>query len=210
MISFEECFRQLPLIAILRGVRPQEVLGAVESLVRAGFHLIEIPLNSPDPFTSIELAADRYGDVALIGAGTVLEAKDVERTLDAKGRLIIAPNMDISVGEAAISGGATWAPGIATPTEAFGALQAGAHLLKIFPSEVISPKGIKAMSAVLPAPARMVPVGGITPQSMQAYVAAGASGFGLGSALYQTHDSPTQTAEKAAEFVVAARHLFES
>ena len=109
MINFEEGLRQLPLVAILRGIQPSEVLATIESLVNAGFRLIEIPLNSPDPFTSIQLAADAFGDVAMIGAGTVLGPDDVERTLDAGGRLIVAPNFDKSVGEAAIARGAVWA-----------------------------------------------------------------------------------------------------
>ena len=209
MIDFAEGFRQLPLIAILRGIQSQEVLVTVESLVNAGFRLIEIPLNSPDPYTSIRLAADAFGDVAMIGAGTVLEQDDVERTLKAKGQLIVAPNFDTSVGRAALAGGATWAPGIVTPTEAFGALQAGAQALKIFPAELVLPAGIKAMQAVLPADALLLPVGGITPETMESYVAAGADGFGLGSALYRPGDSPAQTSEKASAFVRAAKGLFD-
>ncbi len=208
MINFEKGFRQLPLIAILRGIQPHEVLATVESLVNAGFRLIEIPLNSPDPFTSIQLAAEAFGDVAMIGAGTVLKQDDVERTLDAKGRLIVAPNFDKSVGEAAIACGATWAPGIATPTEGFAALQAGAHALKIFPAEMVLPAGIKAMRAVLPSSARLLPVGGIDPESMETYVAAGANGFGLGSALFRPGDSPEDTSRKAGAFVRSAEILF--
>jgi 2-dehydro-3-deoxyphosphogalactonate aldolase len=204
MIDFAEGLRQLPLIAILRGIQPQEVLATVESLVDAGFRLIEIPLNSPDPYTSIRLAADAFGDVALIGAGTVLGPDDVARTLEAGGQLIVAPNFDPSVGRAALAAGAIWAPGIMTPTEAFGALQTGAQALKIFPAELVPAAGIKAMRAVLPANARLLPVGGITPESMAAYVAAGADGFGLGSALYRPGDSPAQTSEKAGAFVRGA------
>ena len=208
MIDFAEGFGQLPLIAILRGIQPQEVLATVESLVNAGFRLIEIPLNSPDPYTSIQLAADAFGDVAMIGAGTVLAQEEVERTLKAQGKLIVAPNLDKSVGRAALAGGATWAPGIVTPTEAFSALQAGAQALKVFPAEMVTPAGIKAMRAVLPTGAHLLPVGGIAPESMEAYVAAGADGFGLGSALYRPGDSPTETSEKARAFVRVAMSLF--
>jgi len=209
MISFEDGFKQLPLIAILRGIRPDEVLASVGSLVDAGFRLIEIPLNSPDAFTSINLAADTFGDVAMIGAGTVLSAEDVQRTLDAKGQLIVAPNFDPAVGAAAVSSGAIWAPGVVTPTEAFSALAAGAHALKIFPAEMVLPAGIKAMRAVLPTSARVLPVGGITPESMQAYVEAGANGFGLGSALYRAGDSAEKTFENASAFAKVAKQLFD-
>lgn len=209
MINFEDCFKQLPLVAILRGIRPDEVLPCVESLVNAGFRLIEIPLNSPDAFASIRLAANAFGDVAMIGAGTVLSAEDVQRTLGAKGQLIVAPNFDPSVGAAAVSAGAIWAPGVVTPTEAFLALAAGAHALKIFPAEMVLPAGIKAMRAILPSSARLLPVGGITPKTMQSYVGSGANGFGLGSAIYHVGDSAHQTADKAVKFVEAAAGLFE-
>jgi 2-dehydro-3-deoxyphosphogalactonate aldolase len=208
MIDFEDCFKQLPLVAILRGIHPDEVLATVESLVKAGFRLIEIPLNSPDAFTSIKLAADAFGDVAMIGAGTVLNAEDVQRTLDAKGQLIVAPNFNPAVGAAAVKAGAIWTPGVVTPTEAFAALAAGAHALKIFPAEMVLPAGIKAMRAVLPGSARVLPVGGVTPESMQVYVDAGANGFGLGSAIYRAGDTAAQTSEKAGQFVEAAKHLF--
>jgi len=208
VIDFEDCFKQLPLVAILRGIESHEVMATVDALVKAGFRLIEIPLNSPDAFNSIQQAADAFGDVAMIGAGTVLTEQDVQRTLDAKGQLIVAPNFDPAVGAAAVSAGAIWAPGVVTPTEAFAALAAGAHALKIFPAEMVLPAGIKAMRAVLPASARVLPVGGITPESMQVYVDAGANGFGLGSALYRAGDTPEQTAVKAKAFVEAAKSLF--
>ena len=163
MMNFEDCFREMSLIAILRGVHPHEVLATIESLVSAGFRLIEIPLNLPDAFTSIKLAADAFGDIAMIGAGTVLTAEDVQRTLDAKGQLIVAPNLDPAVGSAVVKAGAIWAPGVVTPSEAFAALAAGAHVLKIFPAEMVWPKGVKAMRGVLPMNARILPVGGVTP-----------------------------------------------
>ncbi len=138
----------------------------------------------------------------------MLGKNDVERTINAKGRLIVAPNFDKSVGEAAIARGAAWLPGVVTPTEAFGALQAGAQALKIFPAEMVLPAGIKAMRAVLPSSARLLPVGGIDPESMETYVAAGANGFGLGSALYRSGDSPADTSQKASAFVRSAKRLF--
>ena len=210
MISFDECFQQLPLIAILRGIQPSEVVATIDSLVTAGFRLIEIPLNSPDALTSIQLAAEQFGDIGMIGAGTVLGKEDARQVLDAKGRLIVSPNVYEAVGEEAIAQGATWVPGIASPTEAFAALRMGAHALKIFPAEMVPPAVVKAMCAVLPKDTRLLPVGGITPSSMQDYVLAGASGFGLGSALYAAGDSPSKTAGRADEFVRAAKGLFNT
>lgn len=208
MISFKDCYQKLPLIAILRGIQPHEILATVESLIDAGFSLIEIPLNSPDPFVSIKIATNAFGNVAMIGAGTVINQADVTRTLDAGGRLVVAPNVNTSVGERALAGGAIWAPGVATPTEAFSALKVGAHALKIFPAEMVLPSGIKAMCAVLPPSVPLLPVGGIAPKSMRVYVEAGATGFGLGSALYQAGDPPQKTYRNAVEFVTEARHLF--
>lgn len=210
MISFDECFQQLPLIAILRGIQPSEVVATVDSLVTAGFRLIEIPLNSPDALTSIQMAAEHIGDIAMIGAGTVLEKQEAIQVLEAKGRLIVSPNVYCAIGKEAIAQGATWVPGITSPTEAFDALRMGAHALKVFPAEMVPPHVIKAMCAVLPKGTRLLPVGGVTPSSMQDYVLAGASGFGLGSALYAAGDSPSKTADRADEFVQAAKGLFKT
>ena len=207
MISFQTCFEQLPLIAILRGIESHEVLETVGSLVNAGFRLIEIPLSSPEALNSIQIAATAFGDVAMIGAGTVLTVDDVQRVIGVEGQLIVAPNCDAKVGVATLRAGAIWAPGVATPTEAFAALACGAHVLKIFPTEMVLPEGIKAMRAVLPAGAAVIPVGSITPGSMQVYVEAGANGFGLGSALYCQGDTAAQVSLKAKQFVTAFHDL---
>jgi len=209
MISFDECFQQLPLVAILRGIKPAEAVATVDCLIKAGFRLIEIPLNSPDALTSIKLVAEQFGDIAMIGAGTVLESEHVRQVLEAKGRLIVSPNVYDAVGEKAVAREASWVPGITSPTEAFAALRVGAQALKIFPAEMVPPSAVKAMCAVLPKGTRLLPVGGITPSSMSDYVQAGASGFGLGSALYAEGDSPSETAKKAEAFVLAAKGLFE-
>ena len=191
---FQHYFSLCPLVAILRGIRPDEAEAIGEALVDNGFALIEVPLNSPDPFDSIARMARRLGDRALVGAGTVLSVEAVEQVRAAAGRMIIAPNANPAVIARAASHGVPAIPGIFTPTEAFAALEAGAAALKLFPAEGGSPAMLKAMRAVLPKTTRMLPVGGITPESMTPWIAAGANGFGLGSALYK----PGQTAEQVA------------
>lgn len=199
----DAAFAALPLVAILRGLRPEdaEVVGGV--LVEAGFRLIEVPLNSPDPFTSIEHLARRFGDTAVIGAGTVLEPAAVGRLKDAGGELVVMPHADTRVIEAAKSLGLACVPGIATPTEAFAALAAGADALKLFPAEILPPRAVKALLAVLPRGTRLLPVGGIEPATMAAYVAAGAAGFGLGSALFRAGLEPAEIGARARAFVAA-------
>ncbi|UUL83103.1 2-dehydro-3-deoxy-6-phosphogalactonate aldolase [Sphingomonas qomolangmaensis] len=200
---FDAAFAACPLVAILRGVRPDEIEAIGDALVEAGFTLIEVPLNSPDPFASIELLARRFGDRAVVGAGTVLTVEDVLRVEATGGTLIIAPNANPSVISAAAERGLVAMPGIATPTEAFAALAAGAAALKLFPAEAASPKVLKAMRAVLPKDLRMLPVGGITPEAMGPWREAGAAGFGLGSALYAPGMTAAQVGERARAFVAA-------
>jgi 2-dehydro-3-deoxyphosphogalactonate aldolase len=183
--ALEELLAELPLIAILRGVEPHEVVAVGGALIGAGFRAIEVPLNSPQPLQSIERLAAEFGERALIGAGTVLDPADVERIAGAGGRLIVMPHADHAVIHPAKAQSLLCVPGVATPTEAFGALAAGADALKLFPAEALPPAVVKAWRAVLPAALWLLPVGGITPESMAAYLAAGANGFGLGSALYQ-------------------------
>lgn len=199
----DAAFAALPLVAILRGLRPEdaEVVGGV--LVEAGFRLIEVPLNSPDPFTSIEHLAHRFGATAVIGAGTVLDPAAVNRLADAGGELVVMPHADTRVIEAAKSLGLACVPGIATPTEAFAALAAGANALKLFPAEILPPRAVKALLAVLPRGTRLLPVGGIEPATMAAYVAAGAAGFGLGSALFKAGLEPAEIGARARAFVAA-------
>lgn len=201
MMDWQDGFATCPLVAILRGIRPDEAEAVVEALIGAGFRLIEVPLNSPDPLDSIARLARRFGDRAVIGAGTVLSAAQVGQVRAAGGRLIIAPNFDPRV--AAAAEGLIYGPGIGTVSEAFAALDAGAAFLKLFPAEMIPPVAVKAMRAVLPADLRLLPVGGITPDSMAAYLAAGANGFGLGSALYRPGISADQVAIRAGDFIAA-------
>lgn len=195
----------LPLVAILRGLRPDEALAVGEVLVAAGFRILEVPLNSPDPFASIRLLADAYGGVALVGAGTVTDVGAVERLRDARGRLVVMPHTDIAVIGAAKAAGLACVPGVATPSEAFMALRAGADALKLFPAETLGPAALKAWRAILPLGTSVLPVGGITPENMAQWLTVGAAGFGLGSALYWPGATPGDVAESAARFVTAWR-----
>lgn len=201
--EFDAAFHRCPLIAILRGVTPPEVVAIGEALVEAGFALIEVPLNSPEPFGSIELLAKALAGRAVIGAGTVLRKQDVAGVQSAGGTLIISPNTNIEVIAATQRAGLVSLPGIATPSEAFAALDAGATALKLFPAEGASPRVLKAMRAVLPNDVRVLPVGGITPDNMAPWLQAGAAGFGLGSALYVPGLTPAEVAVRARSFITA-------
>lgn len=200
---FDRCFRDCPLVAIVRGVAPGEALDIGDALFEAGIRIIEVPLNSPEPLASIEKLADRFGDEALIGAGTVLKTGDVERVRSAGGRLVVSPNTNPEVIRATVEAGLVSIPGVFTPSEAFAALDGGAHALKLFPAEAASPQVVKAIRAVLPSEVRLLVVGGVTIQSIPAWTGAGADGFGLGGALYKPGQSASQTAEKARAFVAA-------
>jgi 2-dehydro-3-deoxyphosphogalactonate aldolase len=203
MNSLQEMLAPLPLIAILRGVTPAEVTAIGGALVDAGFVAIEVPLNSPEPLASIRLLADAFGERALIGAGTVREPSDLARIAAAGGRLVVMPHGDTAVIGAAKERGLLCVPGVATPTEAFAALDAGADALKLFPAEALPPAVAKAWRAVLPKDCWLLPVGGIGPASMAPYLAAGANGFGLGSALYKPGMTPDQIAATAHAFADA-------
>ena len=192
-----------PLVAILRGVTPDAVEEIGAALLEAGFAIIEVPLNSPDAYASIERLARRFGDTALIGAGTVLTVEQVRRVGEAGGQLIVSPNADVEVIAASASDGLVSAPGYFTPTEAFAALSAGAHALKLFPAEAASPALLKAQRAVLPRDIPVLVVGGIAVDTMGPWRAAGADGFGLGSALYQPGRIATDVSERAKAFVAA-------
>ena len=198
---------RLPLIAILRGVTPDEVVAIGEVLVAAGFAIIEVPLNSPTPLESIHRLHDTFGDGVLIGAGTVTASTQVQDVASAGGRLIVMPHSDADVIRAAKSAGMVCVPGIATATEGFAALAHGADALKLFPAELLTPRVLGAFRSVFPEATRFFPVGGITPGSMSEYVGAGATGFGLGSALYKRGDSAEQVAVSASAFVDAWRLL---
>ena len=202
--TLAQAMGQLPLIAILRGLTPAEAPAIGQALVDKGFAIIEVPLNSPEPLHSIATLT-RLFPHTLIGAGTVLNAQQVQDVHAAGGRLVVAPNFNPAVVAQALALNMVVLPGVATPTEAFAALDAGAHGLKLFPAEMVSPATIKALRAVLPKNAALMPVGGITPDNMAAYRAAGASGFGLGSALYAPGRSAEQVRLAAQNFVNAFR-----
>ena len=198
---FDAAMQSLPLFAILRRLRPAEAPAIGATLAGTGWWLIEVPLNSPQPLQSIEALAALPG--ALVGAGTVLTVRQVREVHAAGGQLIVAPNFDAEVVREAVRLGLVCLPGVATPTEAFAALAAGAHGLKLFPAELVTPSVVKAMRAVLSADTLLLPVGGITPACMTAYRAAGADGFGLGSALYKPGSAAEQVAANARAFVHA-------
>ncbi|WP_129793688.1 2-dehydro-3-deoxy-6-phosphogalactonate aldolase [Sphingosinicella sp. CPCC 101087] len=196
---------QCSLIAILRGLTPGEAEAIGAALVEAGVRIIEVPLNSPEPLASIERLAARFGDEALIGAGTVLDVEAVRAVRDAGGRLIVSPNTDTAVIAAAEQAGLISCPGFFTPSEAITALRAGAHALKLFPAEAASPAVLKAHRAVLPAAALVIPTGGVTLEMVQPWLDAGGDGLGLGSGLYRPGRSASDVGERAAAFVAAAR-----
>ena len=198
---------RLPLITILRGVTPEEVIAVAESLVEAGFAIIEVPLNSPRPLESIERLKAKYDDEILIGAGTVTATAQVPDVAKAGARMIVMPHGDPAVVRAAKAAGLACTPGVATPTEAFAALANGADALKLFPAELLTPAVLKSMRSVLPQATRILPMGGITPDSMAGYVAAGANGFGLGGALYRRGDDPARVARNALDFVSAWKRI---
>lgn len=198
--ALAQAMAKLPLIAILRGLTSEEAPAIGQALVDSGFSIIEVPLNSPDPLQSIAKLARLFPN-ALVGAGTVLSAQQVKQVHAAGGRLVVAPNFNPAVVAQALALGMVVLPGVATPTEAFAALDAGAHGLKLFPAEMISPATVKALRAVLPKDAALMPVGGITPDNMTAYLAAGATGFGLGSALYAPGCSAQAVQQQAQMFV---------
>lgn len=204
--KFKAAMRELPLVAILRGLNPAEAAAIGDVLVEAGFGLIEVPLNSPQPLDSIALLRKRF-PAALVGAGTVLTAQQVRDVAAAGGELIVAPNFNRDVVRETVRLGMVSLPGVMTPTEAFGALDAGAHGLKLFPAELASPAVVKALLAVLPKGTPLVPVGGIGADNLRAWHAAGAAGFGLGSSLYKPGDDAATVRAKAAAVVAACRAL---
>lgn len=200
--KFSAAMQQLPLVAILRGLTPAEAPQVGDAIVESGFWLLEVPLNSPQPLESIALLRRRFPD-ALVGAGTVLDAQQVREVHAAGGELIVAPNFNAEVLAEAGRLGLVSLPGVMTPTEAFGALAAGASGLKLFPAELASPAVVKALLAVLPKGTPLMPVGGITPANMGAWRDAGATGFGIGSALYKPGKSAAAVREAALDFVAA-------
>jgi 2-dehydro-3-deoxyphosphogalactonate aldolase len=191
------------IIAILRGIKPDEAVAVCETLARAGITLIEVPLNSPRPFESIRDAAVALGGRAWIGAGTVLSEREVEAVADVGGAFVVSPDCNEAVIARTLARGLRSYPGVFTPTEAFRAIRAGAHGLKIFPAELVGPVGVKAMAAVLPPAIPLYAVGGASPDNFAAYIAAGATGFGIGSYLYKPGATVVDI-EARAKAVVAA------
>jgi 2-dehydro-3-deoxyphosphogalactonate aldolase len=207
VMEFSSAMAALPLVAILRGLTPAEAPAIGEALVGEGFRLIEVPLNSPDPLASIRALRETLGDRAIIGAGTVLTEAAAEEVVAAGGQIVVMPHADPTVIRAAKRAGAVVLSGFFTPTEAFQALAAGADALKLFPAELAPPPILRALKAVLPPAVPVLPVGGIGPETMAGYRAAGAAGFGLGSALYRPGETAAAVAAKAHGFVQAWRAL---
>ena len=203
MITLADALHRQPLVAILRGISPAEVDAVGDALVEAGILVIEVPLNSPDPLSSIARLARRHGTTTLIGAGTVLSPAAVAEVATAGGRLIVMPHADVAVIRAAKSASLTCVPGVATPTEAFAALAAGADALKLFPGEAMPPPIVKAWRAVIPPGVKLIPTGGVSVANVGAYLAAGAGGFGIGSALYKPGVTAAEVAAGARALVAA-------
>lgn len=190
-----------PLIAILRGLEPSEAVPIAAALLEAGIDRIEVPLNSPDPLDSIEAIAEAYGDVALVGAGTVLTTEEVAHVCHAGGKLIVSPNCDAAVIEATVNLDMQSWPGVLTPTECFSALRAGATGLKIFPPFSMGYEGLKALRMVLPAETQIFIVGGVGPENFAQWLISGANGFGIGSFLYKPGRSPSDVTARARDIV---------
>jgi 2-dehydro-3-deoxyphosphogalactonate aldolase len=197
----DEC----PLIAIVRGVTPDEAEAIGEAIYEGGIRIIEVPLNSPDPLRSIELLSKRFGDRMLVGAGTVLSTDQVAQVKEAGGRIIVSPDTNIEVIAASAAAGLVSSPGYFTPSEAFAAIRAGATSLKLFPAEGASPAALKAHLAVLPKDIPVLAVGGIKPDNMRPWLDAGAVGFGLGGGLYKPGQTAAETLEKARAYVAGVK-----
>lgn len=195
------------LIAILRGITPADATAIAGVLIDAGVTMIEVPLNSPDPFTSIAAMVKAFGERAVFGAGTVLETGQVEKVAAAGGGLVVSPNMDVDVIRATKAAGMLSWPGVLTPTEAFAALKAGADGLKFFPGDMVGTAGIKAMRAVLPRETSVYVVGGVSAENLTPWRAAGANGFGIGSSLYKPGDSVDVVSTRARALVTAYDEL---
>ena len=198
--QFDRLFGECPLIAILRGVNPQEAEAIGDALVEGGIRIVEVPLNSPDPLDSIRLLSMRLEGRAMIGAGTVLKADQIDPIRAAGGQLVVSPSTNVDVIAATAAAGLVSCPGYFTPSEAFAALDAGAHALKLFPAEAASPAVVRAQRAVLPRDVRLIVVGGVAPDTMAPWLAAGANGFGLGSGIYRPGQTPAETLARARAF----------
>ena len=203
--SYDAHFAEMPIIAILRGIKPDEAVAIGEALVEAGVRILEVPLNSPEPFDSIERLVQAVGGRASVGAGTVLSVEDVDRVEQAGGRIVVSPNCDVAVIQRTREHGLVSLPGCLTPTEAFAALKAGAHAVKLFPGELVGPPVAKAMAAVLPKSTRLIIVGGVSADTVGHWRGAPVHGFGIGSSLYKPGRSAAEVGEQARAFVQAVR-----
>jgi 2-dehydro-3-deoxyphosphogalactonate aldolase len=201
--DFRRYFAECPLVAIIRGVTPAEAEAIAGALYDGGIRIIEVPLNSPQPLESIRIIAERFGDRTLVGAGTVLDPEEVLKVRDAMGRIIVSPNTNTAVIEAAVAAGMVSSPGYFTPSEALAAIRAGAHSIKLFPAEAASRKVVKSQKAVLPKDVPLIVVGGVTPDAIPGWLEGGADGFGLGGGLYQPGQDARTTLEKARAYVEA-------
>lgn len=203
----DQYFSQNRLIAILRGIKPDEVLAVGEAIFNAGWRCLEVPLNSPDPFESIARLVKRFGDEALIGAGTVLTAEDVEKVHKTGARLIVAPNTDADVVKAALACDMVMMPGVYTATEAFNAIKLGAKFLKIFPADSCGPNYIRALKSVLPTHIKVIPTGGIAVDTVASFHTAGCYAFGVGSSLYKPGTSADEVQKRAEALTAAVKDL---
>jgi 2-dehydro-3-deoxyphosphogalactonate aldolase len=206
-MTLQDALAECPVVAIVRGVRPDEVLDHAQALYAAGVRGVEVPLNSPDPIASIARLAETWGGRMVVGGGTVLSAGRVDEIARVGGRIIVAPNTEPEVIRRAVALGLDPAPGFATATEAFAALHAGARHLKLFPAVTYGPAHLKQLKAVLPPEAVVWAVGGVGPETMAEWWQAGARAFGLGGEIYRAGQSVADTAEKASRVVAAARAL---
>lgn len=204
-MTLDEALAQMPLVAVLRGMPPEEADAVGKSLLAAGLTIMEVPMNSPNPLASIRHQAEHFGDRALVGAGTVLQPEDAARVADAGGRIVVSPNLNEEVVRATKRCGLISVPGVFTPSEAFRALDAGADALKLFPGDGMSPKVVKALRAVLPKGTRLVVTGGVDAGNIGDWLSAGSDGVGIGSALYKPGKSMDAVAADAQRFADAAR-----
>jgi 2-dehydro-3-deoxyphosphogalactonate aldolase len=202
-MELKDWLSRSPIVAILRGVKPDEVEAIVEVLEESKILVVEVPLNSPEPFDSIARVAHRFGDRMLVGAGTVMSTSDVQRIADIGGRLIVTPHAEVSITAQAKTSGLFAVPGFFTPTEAFALLKAGADALKLFPAEGASPQVLSALRAVLPPETAVLAVGGVTPATLAAWHRAGAAGYGIGSSIYKPGDKAGDVRTKAKALTAA-------
>lgn len=202
-----QCFATMPVVAIIRGVKPDEAIAIGTAIAEAGIKIIEVPLNSPQPFESIERLATALGDDCVIGCGTLLSKKDAQRVADAGGQIAVTPNTRTAIIKRCLKLGLTPMPGWATPSEAFKAYQAGARYLKLFPAATYGPSHIKAVRAVLPGDAKILAVGGVGPNVAAQWLAAGVNGLGIGSDIYKPGNSPAEVAKSTQAIVAAMKSL---